>query len=115
MPAGSFTDSFSEPEPGSATDLLSVIVSPKLVRLIKHHEIPLRLKNAILQRPRSLFLGGFTLFIARYLIEPHNELMVIRNFLMRTGKDLEFESEFLEQLIPPLLDQASWGNNQNAP
>ena len=61
------------------------------------------------------------LLVPGHLVEPDDELvMVLERVAARRGLfeqrrvDAEFEAELLEQLVPPLLDEAARGDDQDA-
>ncbi len=59
--------------------------------------------------------------VARHLVEPDDELVVVleriaarRCGFQLLGEDAELQPEFLEQLVPPLLDEAAGRDDQDA-
>ena len=60
------------------------------------------------------------LLVPGHLVEPDDQLVVVlerlarRGLLEERGIDAELQAELLEQLVPPLLDEAPRGNDKDA-
>src|SRR5580692_7816564 len=82
----------------------------ELVGLVKNRQIPPRSAELLLQ-----------VFVPRKLIEANNQLIVAverisarRGLLQHWRVDVKLQPELLEQLVPPLLNQAARRDHENA-
>ncbi len=107
--AGVLAELFGKSEALGAGDLLAGEVGRELVGLIEHHQIPASETELRLD-----------LHVARHLIEPDDQMIVVgegitarRSGLQLAGKDAELQAKLPKQLITPLLDQAAGGDDQN--
>ena len=106
---GMGAEQFSKPEPLRPVHLRAVVRRRHLVCLVHHHEIPLRVREFLLQ-----FL------VPGELIEPGDQQgMVVERVagerLLRevAGEDGERKAELLVHLVLPLLDETPGGDDQN--
>ena len=85
-------------------------VGGELVRFVEDHQIP--------RREAELVLG---ILVARHLVEPDDEVVVVlkgiaagRGGFEFPGKDAELQAKFLKQFVAPLLHQAAGSDDENA-
>src|SRR5690606_7439092 len=99
-------------------DFGSEEVGGELVSLVEHHEIPTCGTKLRLEQARLLFVA-VVLFAAGELIEPNDQQVVIlEDVATRRGgiaarEDVEGQTELLEQLVLPLIDQAAWRDDEH--
>lgn len=105
------TESLGEAEPAGLLQLRPEEVGSELVGLVEDDQIPPGRAELRLQ-----------MLVPRHLVEPNDELMVIlervarwRRFFQRGREDSELQAEFLEQFVPPLLDEAARRDDQHPP
>ena len=101
---------FREPEASGLFELRAEVVRRELVGLVEDGEVP--------SGVAELFLK---LLVPRHLVETNDELMVVvERVPARRGRfeqrrvDAEFEPELLEELVSPLIDETSRGDDQDA-
>ena len=99
-----------EAEAAGLFELRAEVVGGELVGLVEDDEVPAGGAELLLQ-----------LLVAGHLVETDDELVVVlervaarRGLLQERRVDAEFEAELLEQLVPPLLDEAAGGDDQDA-
>ena len=101
---------FREPEASRLFELRAEVVGRELVGLVEDGQVPSGVAELLLE-----------LLVPRHLVETNDELMVVvervparRGRLQQRGVDAEFEPELLEELVSPLLDETSRGDDQDA-
>jgi hypothetical protein len=117
--AGIFADPFREPEASGLLDLRSKEVGGELVSFVEYDQIPSCGTELGLEEARLLFVA-IVLFAAGKLIEPNDQQIVILEDVsagrrcVTAGEDKEGQAELLEQLVLPLINQASGGDDEHA-
>jgi hypothetical protein len=108
--AGDAAQQFAQLEALSLVDLVSEVAGRELVRLIDHHQVPVR-KAQLVQE----------LFAARQLVYAGDHQVGILEGVTAAllhhlaAEEAELQAELLGHFVLPLLDQASRGHDQHAP
>src|SRR5450759_5767447 len=100
---------FSEPKTAGLFEFRPVEVGGKLMRLVEHDQVPRSAAKLVLQ-----------ILVARHLVKPHDELVLIlkgiaagRSDLEFLGEEAELQAELLEKLIAPLFDQTAGRDDEH--